>query len=148
MRRLCRSAEVEESFKDSKKSSGGTTLLYAQTKLRVEEFAEEKRRQRLRPLRNGNSSKSGKKVQKLRREQQQPSDRLGIRSGPLVFTSRRSSGGVHRGGDREPSDLTQIPVSHWIGRDAQSLASGVSAQEKGSESSDLEKMSRYPSAIR
>jgi hypothetical protein len=37
-------------FKDLKKSSGGTTFSHALAKLRVEEFAEEKGEQRLRPL--------------------------------------------------------------------------------------------------
>ena len=39
-----RSAEVEESFEDSKiKSSKGAALLHALAELRVEEFAEERR---------------------------------------------------------------------------------------------------------
>jgi hypothetical protein len=71
--------------------------------------------QRLRPLGTGNYSKSQRKYANLRREHS--SRQIGRRGryGPLVFTSRRSSGGAHRGGDREPSDLTQIPVSRWIG---------------------------------
>jgi hypothetical protein len=39
-------------FKDLKKSSGGTTFSHALVKLRVEEFAEEEKKQRSRPLRN------------------------------------------------------------------------------------------------
>jgi hypothetical protein len=39
-----------QTFKDLKKSSGGTSLFHALAKLRIEEFVEEKVEQRLNPL--------------------------------------------------------------------------------------------------
>jgi hypothetical protein len=53
------------------------------------EFARGGYKQRLRPLEDLEFFQvQEESAQKLRREQQQSSDRLGIRFGPLVFTSK------------------------------------------------------------
>jgi hypothetical protein len=58
------------------KSSGGTTSRRMQVRNRIHGAHRGKITQRLRPLRTGNSSKSGKKCVEAQEEQQQLSDRL------------------------------------------------------------------------
>jgi hypothetical protein len=91
-------AEVQELKNPSRirkeQSSGGTTSRRTRSReLRVESSQRREERKRSRPLRTGNSSKSRKKVQKLRREHSRR--QIGWRKEDLdrwkVFTSRKEA---------------------------------------------------------
>jgi hypothetical protein len=110
-RGLCRRCRSHRIFKDSKeKKAQEGQHSYTRRETQVEEFAGRKEQQRLEPLKDWNSSKSGKKAQQLRRRD--PSDR--------------------------PEDHLDRRVVH-VQEGAQE-----SAQDRGSEPSDLEKKSRQP----
>jgi hypothetical protein len=100
----------------------------------------------LRPLRTGNSSKSWKKAQELRREQQQPSDWLGIRSGPLKISHPESI----RGSAREEMICTirsgrKIPSAVRYGKEARRLRLGFQGASPGDcGPSDVHTESRKP----
>jgi hypothetical protein len=123
-----RSAEVKESFEDSRVKLRREQVFIRRRDSRYQEFAEE-REQRLRPLAFGNSSKSGRKCRSSGGAQL-PSDQP-KRSGPLKFPRPGSSRRVHRKKRSEPSDLTQKTRQPL---DLSGVARGLSLREQRGES--------------
>jgi hypothetical protein len=125
---------MSESFKDSKGTSSGGTTPSKSTGEDSDCGVHRERRQRLRPLETWNSSKSRKKVRKLRREHSSRQIGRRERSGPLISMSREC---IEEGTICTIRSREKNPPTVGSGEDAQSLASGKERRKvpKGVEAS-------------
>jgi hypothetical protein len=115
-------------------------------KLKVKEFTKKRESKGRRPLRVGNSSKSGKKVRRKLRRAQQPSDRRRKYIWTIDFHVQEELG---RSTQKEETVSHRIsprnPVSRWIGRRCIEFKCMNDAQKNGSRSLDLEQVTLQPS---